>query len=105
MRPGLLGPAWTLLKAVEHTGQRMGLDLEPPDARVRPPPSQLAPRVAAVGAGHRVGQFLVRELAADVRHSFRVADASEHRGVLRDAGIERRLRFRDEAALDLPAAA
>src|SRR5690349_19105186 len=99
MRPSRAASTRTRPRVFEDTGQRIGLDLEPPNAIVAPPPPQLSAGVAPVGARHRLRQLLGAQLAANVRHRFRVADAREHGRVLGHTCIERSLRLSDQAAL------
>src|SRR5690348_4389226 len=96
MRPSRLAPAEVLLMEIfEDTRHRIGLDLEPPHPLVAPPPAQLLTCVAPVRRRHRMRQLLERELAADVRERFRVADPAQHRRGCRHAGIQRSLRLGD----------
>src|ERR1700746_2549409 len=79
MRPRRFSPATVLLiQVVEDTRQRIGLDLEPPDALIAPPPAQLASRVAAIGSRHGIPELPERQLAPNVGERLCVADACEH---------------------------
>src|SRR5262245_766200 len=90
MRLSLRAPAWVLLKVVEDSGQRIGLDVEPSDSLVTTPPPQLPARVAPVRTRHRVRESLDRDLTANVRHRLRVTDSRQHRGGRRNPGVEGR---------------
>src|SRR5579859_1417914 len=106
IRPSRWAPAdLVVLNAVEDSGHRVGLDLEPFDARVAPPPAHLPARVPTIRCRHHVGQIFQRDLTADVGHRLGVADAGEHGGIGRHPGVERRPGLGDETALDLRAAA
>src|SRR5438552_16604906 len=72
----------------EDTRQWIGLDLEPSDALVVSPPTQLTARVAAVGLRHRDWKLIERELPANVSERLRVGGARPHGRGGRDAGIE-----------------
>src|ERR1700757_2114078 len=106
MRPRRFAPATVLLiQVVEDTRQRIGLDLEPPDALIAPPPAQLASRVAAVGSRHRIRKLLERQLAPNVGERLCVADACEHWRSRRHSVVEGSQGLVNEATLDLAAAA
>src|SRR5438552_15873934 len=82
----------------EDTRQWIGLDLEPSDALVVSPPTQLTARVAAVGLRHRDGKLIEGELPATVSERLRVSDARQHGRGVRHARIERCLGLDDETA-------
>src|SRR5438046_2280063 len=102
IRPRRFAPATVLLiQVVEDTGHRIRLDLEPPHPIVAPPPPQLASRVAAVRPRHRMRKLLNRQLATEVGHGVRVADAGQHWRRRRHPRVERRLRLGNQSPCHL----
>ena len=83
-RPGAPSCSCGLPHVVEDSGQRIGLDLEPSDARVAPPPSQLPSRIPrferaiASGSSSRVRSPLMCTSAVGV------SDSGQHRARSRE---------------------
>src|SRR5947209_18635842 len=75
IKPSRLAPAALVaLNVVEDSGHRVGLDLEPSDACVAPPPPHLPARIPTIRCRHHVGQILQRDLTAAVGQRFGVTD-------------------------------
>src|ERR1051326_5408201 len=98
MRPSRFAPATVLLiQVVENTGQRIGVDLEPPNAIVTPPPPKLTSRIATIRPRHRDREIVERKAADDVLHRFGVSDTREHMSRVGHARVKRPPRLADES--------